>query len=551
MNKRIKKFGIFLFSLSFIITSMSTASYASSESNNLNGVDSKNKLTKMSQKSNKNFEYEKDSNKKGFRHMSGKLSDNKISTVDDAQKYTDSINDAFDIKNANIKVLSVTEDKDGSKHFKCNLQSKNLTVFGSEVGVHTDKDNKVTFINGFLADDIPNTNWKKEIKIKERDAQVKSLNEFKKQFSNFKVKNKMNTTLYLYKNNETYTPAYVSQFDATTPSNVNCIIIVDATNGQVLLKSATNTGIASISTGTLFNGTNVELNTNFENGNYQLYNTLLPSKGGLKVFDANFKDDLVGTLVSNETGNFTDSKYRASVTAHYAGSKVLEYYKTKFNRDGYDNNGSVLKIITNYGDKYSNAFWDNSNVVALGSGDGVLTSNFASAYDVIGHEITHGVVSKTAKLVYLYQWGALNESFADIFGYFTEAYITGDANDWQMGEDCLTPDIPGDCLRDLKDPSKSYQPQPDHMKNFKWDILDMLGVHTNSTIPTKAFYNIVNKVGSQKTEQIYYRTLTNYLGMFSDFKTCKSSLVQSAKDLYPNEPEIQTIIKDSFTSVGI
>jgi hypothetical protein len=36
--------------------------------------------------------------------------------------------------------------------------------------------------------------------------------------------------------------------------------------------------------------------------------------------------------------------------------------------------------------------------------------------DVIGHELTHGVVEATSNLVYQTQSGALNESFADIAG---------------------------------------------------------------------------------------------------------------------------------------
>ena len=36
--------------------------------------------------------------------------------------------------------------------------------------------------------------------------------------------------------------------------------------------------------------------------------------------------------------------------------------------------------------------------------------------DLVGHEFTHGVLDHEARLFYDYQSGALNESFADIFG---------------------------------------------------------------------------------------------------------------------------------------
>ena len=47
--------------------------------------------------------------------------------------------------------------------------------------------------------------------------------------------------------------------------------------------------------------------------------------------------------------------------------------------------------------------------------NGELTS-YATAKDVVAHEITHGLTDKTAGLVYQSESGALNESYSDIFG---------------------------------------------------------------------------------------------------------------------------------------
>ena len=55
-----------------------------------------------------------------------------------------------------------------------------------------------------------------------------------------------------------------------------------------------------------------------------------------------------------------------------------------------------------------NAFW---NGVGMFYGQG-----FASADDVVGHEMTHGVISHNADLFYWGQSGAINESLADIMG---------------------------------------------------------------------------------------------------------------------------------------
>src|SRR5262245_41378904 len=63
----------------------------------------------------------------------------------------------------------------------------------------------------------------------------------------------------------------------------------------------------------------------------------------------------------------------------------------------------------------SNAFWDGEQM-AYGNGDGVIFREFTRSLDVIGHELTHGVVSFTSNLKYFGQSGALNEHFADVFG---------------------------------------------------------------------------------------------------------------------------------------
>jgi Zn-dependent metalloprotease len=73
--------------------------------------------------------------------------------------------------------------------------------------------------------------------------------------------------------------------------------------------------------------------------------------------------------------------------------------------------------------------------------------------DIVGHELSHAVVSRSAKLIYKGESGALNESFADIFGHNIE--LTGKGANWLMGEECFTPATAGDNLRDMSDPNNS------------------------------------------------------------------------------------------------
>ena len=43
-------------------------------------------------------------------------------------------------------------------------------------------------------------------------------------------------------------------------------------------------------------------------------------------------------------------------------------------------------------------------------------AGYAGADDVVGHEITHGVIDRNSDLFYWGQSGAINESLADVMG---------------------------------------------------------------------------------------------------------------------------------------
>jgi len=128
-----------------------------------------------------------------------------------------------------------------------------------------------------------------------------------------------------------------------------------------------------------------------------------------------------------------------------------------------------------------NAFWDNRMVL----GDG-----YAGADDVIAHELTHGVIDHTSKLLYLNQSGAINESLADIFGEIVDQRtheVDEDDSAWLMGEDTHA-----GALRSMADPTLFGQ--PDRMSSPLYGTgdagVDSGDVHTNSGIGNKTAYLI-------------------------------------------------------------
>src|SRR3954452_23757172 len=90
--------------------------------------------------------------------------------------------------------------------------------------------------------------------------------------------------------------------------------------------------------------------------------------------------------------------------------------------------------------------------MTYGDGDGTQLGPLVSL-DVAGHEMSHGVTSRTAALTYSGESGGLNESTSDIFGTLVEFFANNpnDPGDYLIGE---KPGGAGGPLRWMDKPSK-------------------------------------------------------------------------------------------------
>ena len=81
-----------------------------------------------------------------------------------------------------------------------------------------------------------------------------------------------------------------------------------------------------------------------------------------------------------------------------------------------------------------------------------------------------------------------------MFGTLLERHVDRAGFNWRIGEDCFTPDIPGDALRHMDDPHAvedggfTVDDDPDHYSERYRGPADNGGVHINSGIANKAFY---------------------------------------------------------------
>lgn len=223
--------------------------------------------------------------------------------------------------------------------------------------------------------------------------------------------------------------------------------------------------------------------------------------------------------------------------------KTYDFYARRFNRNSLDDKGltliSTVRWQQNAGSDLANAFWSSQ------LGQMIYGKDYATAEDVVGHELTHGFTSFSSKLFYYYQSGALNESLSDIFGELVQR-TTDKTDGWLLGED-----LPIGAVRNMKDPTASPSPaQPDKMTSTLWEgdftFRDRGGVHFNSGVGNKTAYLItdgdtfngqtVRGLGINKTAALFYRVNAFLLTSSSDYADLANALKQSCQDLLGKQP---------------
>jgi Zn-dependent metalloprotease len=277
------------------------------------------------------------------------------------------------------------------------------------------------------------------------------------------------------------------------------------------------------------------------------------------VYDAQQQISLPGVL---RRGEGSPASSDTTVNEAYNGAgKTYDFFKAIFNRNSIDDRGMRLDSTVHFDFQYNNAFWNGQQMV-YGDGDGQIFNRFTKSLDVIGHELTHGITQYEADLIYEFQPGALNEHFSDVFGALVVQYSknqTATQADWLIGKGLLAPGINGVALRSMKAPGTAYDdpvlgrdPQPAHMRDFVDTVEDNGGVHINSGIPNKAFYNLAISIGGrawEKAGRIWYTTLCNELSSNATFQDCAAKTFKVARDLYGTA--MANKVRAAWKSVGL
>ncbi|MEL6676613.1 MAG: M4 family metallopeptidase, partial [Bacteroidota bacterium] len=346
---------------------------------------------------------------------------------------------------------------------------------------------------------------------------------------------------------------------------------IDAQTGQVLYHFDHTCSLGPKTTsGQDLNGQNRTINT-FQGQDNQYYlldaarsmyagpSNVLPDNGDGFILTADLNNTSLRNPSYNEIKNGSNTFSANAISAHHNAGIAYEYFENRHQHQSINASGgdiiSFINVVDDNGAAMDNAFWNGS---AMFYGNGATAFKpLAGALDVAGHEMSHGVVQATANLEYQGQSGALNESFADIFG----AMI--DDDDWKMGEDVVKGVFTTGALRDLSNPNNGHPAgsnpfnspgyQPANMANLYTGNQDNGGVHINSGIPNFAYYKYATAPGMDKikAEKVYYKALTDYLTRSSQFIDHRLAVIQAATDLYGASSNEVSQAAASFDQVGI
>jgi len=404
--------------------------------------------------------------------------------------------DRFGLDNPREQLVSrmIRSDAAGNHHVRLSQVSHGISVEGAELVVHFDRNGEATSVTGAV---VPNLDIDATAGISARQAGITALAAVADgSAAQLEIGD---ARMVVYNDGlisgSAGTSSLAYKITVTGPG-VREFVFVDATSGAILDRV---TGI--------YNSKN--------RSTYDMHNSKVYLNATLERVEGQ------GPVGEADVDN-----------AHDFAGDTYDFYFNAYGRDSVDNAGFPLRSYTHYGIGYQNAFWDGSRMTY---GDGFPVD------DVTAHEITHGVTENTSGLIYSKQSGALNESLSDIFGE-TIDQLNGKGDDsaavkWLVGEE-----IPGfGAIRDMSDPTAFGDPDRVGSTLYYCGALDSGGVHTNSGVPNKNYYLLVdggtfngktvNPIGLTRASAIHYQAQTNYLVPASTFKSYFISLWRSCKDL--------------------
>jgi zinc metalloprotease ZmpA len=321
----------------------------------------------------------------------------------------------------------------------------------------------------------------------------------------------------------------------------------------------------------------VPITTNSISGGYELRDPSRGSHYATNLSGATSGNGTIFTDLDNVWGDFTTANSKsAAMDAVYGQNLTWDFYKSVLGRSGIANDGRGAFSRIHYGSNYVNAFWsDQCFCMTYGDGNGSTYLPLVSI-DVAGHEMTHGVTSRTAGLIYSGESGGLNEAISDMVGTSVEFYANN-ANskpNYLIGERVFAANngvaTPTKALRYMFKPSLDGQ-SPDCYTS----TIGSLNVHYSSGVANHFFYLLsegavspagfnltasqlvcngntsLAAIGRTAAIKIVYRALSTYMTASTNYKGARTATLKAATDLYGATSAQYNAVAAAWSAVSV
>jgi Zn-dependent metalloprotease len=370
--------------------------------------------------------------------------------------------------------------------------------------------------------------------------------------------------------------------------------IVDARSGRVLDQWDTvqtaqpgpggggcTGATAAVGSGKSLTAGTVVLNTTKCGTSFQLVDS---TRGGGTTHNMSMKTAGMGAVFTgtvNTWGNFlVGNAQTAAADAHYGVATTWDYFKTQHGRNGIANDGVGAISRVHYGRNYANASWsDGCFCKTFGDGDNGATILPLVALDIAGHEMSHGVTSRSAGLIYSGESGGLNEATSDIFGTMVEYYAANanDPGDYVVGEELFPNNANmSQAIRWMFKPSLDGL-SPDCYSSS----LGGIDVHYSSGVANHFYYLLAEGavvpagfgsgtwanlsasslvcngntslvgIGRTAASKIWYRALTVYMTSGSNYAAARAATLSAATDLYGTGTPQYNAVAAAWNAVSV
>jgi len=258
-------------------------------------------------------------------------------------------------------------------------------------------------------------------------------------------------------------------------------------------------------------------------------------------------------------GEDSEAYVKAATDAQYCTTELYDDLVEHFDWRGVDGNDKSFKIgvYAREREDFVNAFW-NGETAWIGNGN--CNNGPLATFEVVAHELMHGIIDYTSDLIYSDESGAINESMADIMGHAME-FLNDEPNfSWDLNSFILNDLV--EPFRIMDDPNQKEHPAL--YKGLYWE--DGANVHINSSIGN-LFYvllsegrtgtNEVNEtfnitgMGQLEAAKFVFHVNKNYLVPSSGYNDYYHASILAADEWFDGSQSTIANINAAWAYVGL